>query len=76
MSLTETTTAANLSDHQDHAHDEVISPSGLKAIYAVLLAVVAAWGSAIYAYGIPGLYLPAVAMVPVMYLILLIISKG
>ena len=76
MSLTETTAPVAAAPSDDHAHDEVISAAGLKAIYAVLLAVVVAWGSAIYAYGIPGLYMPAVAMVPVMYIILLVISKG
>ena len=50
--------------------------TNVTAIYTVLAAALAAWGSAIYAFGIPGLYLPALAMVPVMWIILLIISRG
>ncbi|SFL60412.1 hypothetical protein [Shimia aestuarii] len=76
MSLTETANTSAPAETHEAAHDEVISAAGLKAIYAVLLAVVAAWGSAIYAYGIPGLYMPAVAAVPVIWIILLVISRG
>ncbi|SLN30047.1 hypothetical protein RUM8411_01208 [Ruegeria meonggei] len=34
------------------------------------------WGVLILLFGLPGLYMPAVAMVPVMFLILLRISRG
>ena len=74
MSLTDTNPAVDTVE--DTHHDEIISKSGLVMIYAVLAAVVAAWGSAVYAFGIPGLYMPAVALVPVIWIILLIISRG
>ena len=47
----------------------------LKLIFTVLVALVA-WGLSVFTWGIPGLYLPAVATVPVIYLLLIIVSKG
>ena len=41
----------------------------------VVLALVA-WGASVLFFGIPGLYIPALAMVPVMYVLLIIISQG
>jgi len=41
----------------------------------VVLALVA-WGASVFFFGIPGLYIPALAMVPVMYVLLIIISQG
>ncbi|QFT81570.1 hypothetical protein FIU89_13175 [Roseovarius sp. THAF27] len=35
-----------------------------------------AWGGAIVLWGVPGLYLPALALVPVIWLFLLIISRA
>ena len=75
MSLTDTNTAMTQDITADTHHDEV-SPATIKAIFAVLAAVVVAWGSAIFAYGVPGLYIPALCFVPVMYLLLIIIAKG
>ncbi|QFT92470.1 hypothetical protein FIU86_06435 [Roseovarius sp. THAF9] len=34
------------------------------------------WGGAIVIWGVPGLYLPALALVPVIWLFLLIISRA
>lgn len=45
-------------------------------ILLTVLAVLAAWGVAIFQYGVPGLYIPALAMVPVIYVILILISRG
>ena len=42
----------------------------------MLAALLVAWGSAIYAYGVPGLEIPALCFVPVMYAILSTIAKG
>lgn len=39
-------------------------------------ALVAMWGCSALLFGLPGLYLPALAMVPVMFLILILISFG
>ncbi|MGR3712593.1 MAG: hypothetical protein ACU0A6_05700 [Shimia sp.] len=62
----------------DHNSDsaEIISNKGLAAIYAVLLVVVALWGTAIAIFGIPGLYISAVCAVSVIYVMLIIISRG
>jgi hypothetical protein len=46
-----------------------------KILLITLLAIVA-WGASVFFFGIPGLYIPALAMVPVMYLMLIIISRG
>lgn len=50
------------------------SPDGI--ILLVTLLAIAAWGASIFFFGIPGLYIPALALVPVMYALLLIISRG
>ncbi|MGK7653545.1 hypothetical protein ACSQ76_14325 [Roseovarius sp. B08] len=41
-----------------------------------LLVLLAAWGGAIVLWGVPGLYLPALALVPVIWVFLLIISRA
>jgi len=46
-----------------------------KILLTVLFAVVG-WGLSIATWGVPGLYIPALAMVPVMMGILLLISRG
>lgn len=55
---------------------ETTSRKTLFTIYAVLLLAVVLWGGAIAIFGIPGLYIPAVAAVPVIYILLIIISRG
>lgn len=50
------------------------SPDGI--ILLITLLAVVAWGASIFFFGIPGLYIPALAMVPVMYALLIIISRG
>ena len=40
------------------------------------VAIVSMWGCSALLFGLPGLYLPALAMVPVMFLILILISRG
>lgn len=39
-------------------------------------AIFSMWGCSALLFGLPGLYLPALAMVPVMFLILILISRG
>jgi hypothetical protein len=34
------------------------------------------WGCLVLIFGLPGLYLPALALVPVMFLVLVLISRG
>ncbi|SFK81842.1 hypothetical protein [Shimia haliotis] len=58
------------------ASTEPVSNKTLIAIYAVLLLAVLLWGGAIAIFGIPGLYIPALCAVPVIYTLLIIISRG
>lgn len=44
--------------------------------YYTAAAIVSMWGCSILLFGLPGLYIPAVLMVPVMFLILVLISRG
>lgn len=39
-------------------------------------AIVSMWGCSALVFGLPGLYIPAVMMVPLMFLILVLISRG
>ncbi|TMV09503.1 hypothetical protein FGK63_00050 [Ruegeria sediminis] len=45
-------------------------------LWYALIAVVSMWGCSLLLFGLPGLYLPALAMVPVMFLLLILISRG
>lgn len=55
-------------------------PAFLKSTAAFLLflalAAVALWGLSFATWGVPGLYLPAVAMVPVIMVTLLLVTRG
>ncbi|WP_278921291.1 MULTISPECIES: hypothetical protein [Pseudophaeobacter] len=44
-------------------------------IYA-LISLVCLWGCSVLLFGIPGLYLPAVALVPVIFTLLIAITRG
>ena len=39
-------------------------------------AIVSMWGCSALLFGLPGLYIPALMMVPVMFLVLILISRG
>lgn len=45
-------------------------------IFAALILYLALWATAVIQFGVPGLYLPALAKVPVMFTILFLITKG
>lgn len=45
-------------------------------IWYALAMVVSLWGISGLTYGVPGLYLPALALVPIVFLVLLIITWG
>ncbi|KUJ85676.1 hypothetical protein AVO45_01410 [Ruegeria marisrubri] len=49
---------------------------GSENLWYALIAFVSMWGCAFMVFGLPGLYIPALAMVPVMFLVLLLISRG
>lgn len=42
----------------------------------LLVALLSLWGIAVMTWGLPALYLPAVAFVPVMFVVLILISAG
>ncbi len=71
-------TLADTTSHDTHhAATDAQSEDALahKILLTVLMAVIA-WGLAIAQWGVPGLYIPALAMVPVMYVLLILISRG
>lgn len=45
-------------------------------LYFALIAFISLWGISVLTFGLPGLYLPALALVPVMFVILIWISLG
>ncbi|WP_171207705.1 MULTISPECIES: hypothetical protein [unclassified Ruegeria] len=45
-------------------------------LYYTAAAIFSMWGCSILLFGLPGLYIPALLMVPVMFLILVLISRG
>ena len=71
MTLTDTTPAQGV----PHAHHDV-DAAAVGPILLSLAVFIAGWGTSIALWGIPGLYIPALALVPVMWVVLLIISRG
>ena len=59
----------------DHTDTKAENALATKILLFVLVAVVL-WGGAIFMWGVPGLYLPAVALVPVIYLLMILGSRG
>ncbi|NOD33796.1 MULTISPECIES: hypothetical protein [unclassified Ruegeria] len=45
-------------------------------LYYTAGAIFSMWGCSIMLFGLPGLFIPALMMVPVMFLILVLISRG
>ncbi len=60
--------------HTPAAKSSTKSPDALLLVLALLAIVL--WGASVFFFGIPGLYIPALVMVPVMWIILLIISRA
>lgn len=56
-------------------HDAEADPA-LWPIYAALVAFLAALAGSVMIFGLPGLYIPMVALVPVVYFLLIRISMG
>ena len=65
-----------MTDHHDTAAEAARENAIAKRILLILLVAVVAWGGAIWKWGVPGLYIPALASVPVIYLLLIIVAKG
>lgn len=45
-------------------------------IYYALASFISAWGCAVLLFGLPGLYIPAVCLVPVVFSVLVLITLG
>jgi len=61
----------------DHRHGSN-RPSDKTAIWLIAAVVIflALWATSVALFGIPGLYIPALALVPVIWTVLIIISRG
>lgn len=71
------TAAEKASDAQTDAHGEEAGTTRRDvAIILAVLGVLALWGGSVALWGIPGLYIPAVAMVPIVWALLLLITRG
>lgn len=62
----------------DHAHDTGSKSEDARAakIMVAILLLLVAWGMAIFVWGVPGLYIPAVALVPVIWIALITMAAG
>ncbi|MFD1508905.1 hypothetical protein [Lacimonas salitolerans] len=71
-------TSSQTTDHTTNTtNDQQADENALarKILLGVVVALIA-WGLAIAQWGVPGLYIPALAMVPVIYIVLLVISRA
>ncbi|WP_397541327.1 hypothetical protein [Roseovarius salis] len=72
-------TATDLSQ-PDTQHAKAPSSRGEALLAAkillTVLVVLAGWATSVMTWGIPGLYIPALAAVPVMWAVLLLIVRG
>jgi fatty acid desaturase len=59
-----------------HRSDDPDTKRLEKRIYQGVLAAVVAWGGSVAIWGIPGLYIPALMLVPVIVAVLFIITRG
>ncbi|MBE0452426.1 hypothetical protein [Roseovarius autotrophicus] len=62
-----------------HAAPRASAKGEAATVLRILLSVavfVAGWATSVAIWGIPGLYIPALALVPVIWAALLIISRG
>ncbi|MGD9865962.1 MAG: hypothetical protein AB7S99_22410 [Pseudodonghicola sp.] len=64
-----------MSSSSDH-HADLPSLKTTVWLFIAVTVFLALWGTSIALFGVPGLYMPAVALVPVMYVILILISRG
>ena len=59
-----------------HAHEDEGTKSPDTLILVITLFGVILWGLSVAAFGIPGLYIPALAAVPVIWTMLILITRG
>jgi len=70
MTMTATTPPAETAGQADP--DTALAAKLLLAVLVFL----AGWATSVALWGIPGLYIPALALVPVIYVVLILISRG
>lgn len=72
--MTDTTHATTAPAHSDTG---AAAERRLEArILITVLLALTGWGLSIWTWGVPGLYVPALALVPVFYVLLILISRG
>ena len=68
------TDTSNITQPTDHT--EPTQASDVAVALLTVAVLVAAWVTAVIIWGLPGLFIPAVAMVPVMFALLVRIAWG
>lgn len=63
----------NTSSHTAEHSSEI---TGAGWVFAGIALIAALWATSVALFGIPGLYMPAVGAVPVIFLVLVLISRG
>lgn len=80
--MTDISHDANHAQNHAHAHagqsatDKATERSLEARILITVLLALVGWGLSIWFWGVPGLYIPALALVPVCYVLLIVISRG
>ena len=59
-----------------HASDDKSENALAAKIILTVVVLLAAWGVSVFKWGVPGLYLPALAAVPLIYALLITVAKG
>lgn len=73
--MTDATIPKTPATEKDRKADSSENVVAAKILVTILIALVA-WGLCIFFWGIPGLYFPALAMVPVIWIALVTITLG
>jgi len=75
MSLADTSHASRSQTSPQSRPTVSTTTRDLMILFTVLM-LLAAWGLSVFTFGLPGLYIPALAMVPVIYTCLILITWG
>lgn len=76
MTAFDTGIASKTEDNHTTSADKDADIAVAGPILLTVIVLVAAWAASFVMWGVPGLYIPAVAMVPVMMAVLIWISRG
>ncbi len=60
----------------NHSHDEKSDRKAEIILLVGAILLLAAWAGSVVIWGIPGLYIPAVILVPVIYVLMILGSRG